>query len=440
MNYSKIQEAGDPNIVTGSYKINLPDGRTQVVTYEVRPGQSSAQPGIIQSAQVHPDRGYEAKITYEGDARYPDSPNYVATPYGPPEPIRPDKFKRESLLAEVGGEEQRRKARKVEINFKNSAPNRTEKKNKKAASENKSVEDDLSTSSTKVALNEDSIKEFDKKTQPKKKQKQQKKIKKEEKIADDGFYDSHETPQAEPLSLQNNHQKNQAKKKEIRQEYKSSEVVELTTPPQEVKSSGNIFVPLVYEAVPTKSGAKISVNKDEELEEVEEEDVLSEKSFDEIADVIYYTNDEPAGWPLPDLISAPPSPQIIEKNHQKRKIDSKDLGQQGNANVQPVETKLRDFLSLPTIYRSEINPPASLATSLRHNIIQDHNQLVGFIGTDQYENFYQTLFDGKLRSPAAPAPAISTTRTRNKKVMKIKVKKPEEGKTQSWRIPPIVGR
>merc|ERR1711997_851420 len=141
---------------------------------------------------------------------------------------------------------------------------------------NKSVEDDLSTSSTKVALNEDSIKEFDKKTQPKKKQKQQKKIKKEEKIVDDGFYDSHETPQAEPLSLQNNHQKNQAKKKEIRQEYKSSEVVELTTPPQEVKSSGNIFVPLVYEAVPTKSGAKISVNKDEE---VEEEDVLSEKSF-----------------------------------------------------------------------------------------------------------------------------------------------------------------
>ena len=32
----KIQEAGDPNIVTGSYRINLPDGRTQVVSYEVR--------------------------------------------------------------------------------------------------------------------------------------------------------------------------------------------------------------------------------------------------------------------------------------------------------------------------------------------------------------------------------------------------------------------
>lgn len=440
-NNYEIQEAGDPNIVTGSYRINLPDGRTQVVSYE-----------------VHPDRGYEAKITYEGDARYPDSPNYVASPYGPPEPLRPgaDKFKRESLLAEVGGEGQRRKARKVEISFKNSAPNKIEKKKKKAAPENKSVDDDLSTFSTKVALNEDSIKELDKKTQPKKKQKPQKKLKKEEKISDDGFYDSHDTPQAEPLSLQNNHQKNKAKKKETRQEYKTSEVVELTTPPpQEVKLSGNIFVPLVFEAVPTKSLDLASVNKDEELEdeleeeleeeELEEEDVLTEKSFDDIADVIYFTNDEPTGWPLLELISPPPpAAQIIEKNHQKRKIESKDLDQQGNANVQPVETKLRDFLSLPllplpTIYRSEFSPPASrdndnslaVPASLRNNIMRDHNQLVGFIGTDQYQQFYQTLFDEKLRSP--PPTSTSTRRSKNKKVMKIKVKKPEEGRAP-WRI------
>ena len=415
----------------------------------------TAEPGLTPSLQVHPDRGYEAKITYEGTARYPDSPNYVASPYGPPEPLRPgeEKFKRESLLAEVGTEEQRRRARKVEINFKNSAPNRVEQK----GLENKGLEqtaDDLSTSSTKLVLNEDSIKELDKKTQPKKKQKPQKKPKKEEKISDDitdwdGFYDSHDTPQAEPLSLQNNHQKNKAKKKENRHEYKASKVVELAAPPQEVKSSGDIFVPLlVFEAVPTKSTGKVSVRKEKEEEE-EEEDVLAEKSFDDIADVIYFTTDEPAGLPLIELLSPPASAQIIEKNHHKRKIDSKDFDQQGNGNVQPVETKLRDFLSLPTIYRSEFSRVAnsdndnSLAASLRNNIIQDHNQLVGFIGTDQYENFYQTIFNEKLRSP--PPPPRATSRAKSKKVMKIKVKKPEEGraqrnKSQSWKIPPILGR
>ena len=361
----------------------------------------------------------------------------MATPYGPPEPIRPgvEKFKRESLLAEVSGEGQRREARKVEINFKNSAPNRIEKK----AQVNKSVADDLSASSTEVALNED--KQLDKKTQPKKKQKPQQKLKKEEKISDDGFYDSHDTPQAEPLSLQNNHQKNKAKKKDTRQEYKPSKVVELTTPTQEVKPSGNIFVPLVFEAVPTKSLDQVSLYEDVEEEEEEEVDlevdVLAEKSFDEIADVIYFT-DEPASWPLIELISPPAAPQIIEKNHQKRKIDSKDLDQHGNANVQPVETKLRNFLSLPTIYRSEVSGAAkrdndpSLAASLRNNIIQDHNQLDDFIGTDQYQNFYQTLFDGKLRSPPPP-PAKLAARSKNKRVMKIKVKKPEEGKAQSWK-------
>ena len=32
----QIQETGDPDIVRGSYRINLPDGRTQVVNYEVQ--------------------------------------------------------------------------------------------------------------------------------------------------------------------------------------------------------------------------------------------------------------------------------------------------------------------------------------------------------------------------------------------------------------------
>ena len=74
---------------------------------------------------MHPERGYEAKITYEGEAQYPDSPGYVPSPYGPPEPLRPgfDKFKRESSLFSEDGygseDGSKRKARKVEISFSN---------------------------------------------------------------------------------------------------------------------------------------------------------------------------------------------------------------------------------------------------------------------------------------------------------------------------------
>jgi len=84
-NRYEIAESGDPDIVQGSYRIALPDGRTQVVTYE-----------------VHPEKGFDAKVTYEGVAQYPDSPGYVPSAYGPPEPIRPGyaKYKRQSQAAQ----------------------------------------------------------------------------------------------------------------------------------------------------------------------------------------------------------------------------------------------------------------------------------------------------------------------------------------------------
>merc|ERR1711990_154602 len=55
-NNYQVTEVGGPDSVSGSYQVHLPDGRTQIVSYEVRAGE-----------------GFKAVVRYEGEAVYPDN-------------------------------------------------------------------------------------------------------------------------------------------------------------------------------------------------------------------------------------------------------------------------------------------------------------------------------------------------------------------------------
>merc|ERR1739838_852579 len=59
-------ESSDGHVTSGSYRVALPDGRTQIVTFTA----------------TH-EGGYVADVTYEGEAQYPEAKPY-APAYGPP--------------------------------------------------------------------------------------------------------------------------------------------------------------------------------------------------------------------------------------------------------------------------------------------------------------------------------------------------------------------
>lgn len=448
---------------------------------------------------MHPERGYEAKITYEGEAQYPDSPGYVPSPYGPPEPLRPgfDKFKRESSLFSEDGDGSedgsKRKARKVEISFSNNDKKKVDHHHHHHHDHHDLPSEVLIASPTKINVpDSEELKEHNKEELIKEtKQHPKKFIPKPEKKTvnveavskkpivvddhDDDFYDTKHSPQAEPLSLQQNNKKPK-KKKEIRLEYKPSvvdaitqeiptaateaitKVVDLRSQDPIRKQDEVVFIPFIYEAVPTTN----IDDQDEpvvELSTVGREENILDDIYIETSDSNYdvvekklenanvktlldpeihvvefletpvitatgpsTTSSQTAAGIQIELISPPPAdadqparPQAVllsaqttdngrqhQKNHQKRKIDIKDY--QKNVDIDPYVYILKQ--DYPTIYRSQISPVSKyeLNGNSAENFLANNQNILNLVHGEDYEHLYQTIFDETYKTAPVRIP------------------------------------
>jgi len=62
-NFEKVENQDAYGNLQGSYRVNLPDGRVQVVTYT-----------------ADHENGFVADVAYEGTAQYPEEPKYKPAP------------------------------------------------------------------------------------------------------------------------------------------------------------------------------------------------------------------------------------------------------------------------------------------------------------------------------------------------------------------------
>ena len=370
----------------------------------------------------------------------------MATPYGPPEPLRPgfEKFKRDSkaasLLTESDGDleiSKKRDARKVEINFSNNEPI----KNLRPKAE------DLIAAQTKIDVEQIEKKDvvIEKKTKTTGRKKYDPKNKKnivvvnenlpttnvdEKNNGDDDFYDTKHSPQAEPLSLRQNTKPSKKKESATRRaEYRPGDLNSRHEPTNQASSTAasriqedeNVFVPFIYEAVPTpkqedhfhldlvEKTAKIAAEKNILDDIYTESDPdssnptvvdLLESAFDPDLPVVEFrVREVPRAGPgiqIAEEILGPrlpaPAADIRVKNHHKRKIDIKDF------NKNPVDPNPYLYLlkqEYPTLYRSQTDlaPAVSAAGyQLPAENIPVRSKNAPNINTEDYEHLYQTIF------------------------------------------------